>query len=116
MRRKAALVVLAAGLMSGCASDDGTEGDCSARVRYEGALYRSHNLLPERAATDAVVGEGDIVGCGGLDAAAVDSVDVRRLTGVSPEVAVGLRGEWQGIFIREDLASEVSAWPAPIRP
>jgi hypothetical protein len=45
-----ALFVVASMVLGGCSMGDGTEGDCSARVRYEGSLYRSHNLLPQKAA------------------------------------------------------------------
>ena len=95
--------------------DDGSEGDCHARVRYEGALYRSHNLLPQKAALGSPVGEGDVVGCGGIDAEVVDQVDVRPIKGVAPQVAIRTRGEWRGIYIREDLATKPSSWPQPFR-
>ena len=116
MSRMRALLVVALMVLSGCSMDDGSEGDCNARVRYEGALYRSHNLLPQKAALGASVGEGDVVGCGGIDAEAVDQVDVRPIKGVDPQVAIGTRGEWQGIYIREDIATKPSSWPQPLRP
>lgn len=111
-----ALLVVALMVLSACSMDDGSEGDCSARVRYEGALYRSHNLLPQKAALGVPIGEGDVVGCGGIDAEAVDQVDVRPIKGVTPQVAIGTRGEWRGIYIREDLATKPSSWPQSLRP
>jgi hypothetical protein len=115
MSRMRALLVVALMVLSGCSMDDGTGGDCSARVRYEGALYRGHNLLPQKAPLGVPVGQGDVVGCGGIDAEAVDRVDVRPIKGVDPKVALGTRGEWRGIYIREDLATKPSSWPQPLR-
>lgn len=110
------LLVLAVVALAGCTSEDGYEGDCSARVRFGGSLYRSHNAMPSHAPLGAAVGRGDVVGCGGLDAPAVDRVQVRRIRGVDPELAIGTRGEWSGLYLREDLAAEQSSWPEPLRP
>ena len=109
------LLVVVSMVLSGCSMEGGNEGDCSARVRYEGALYRGHNLLPKKAPLGVPVGEGDVVGCGGIDAEAVARVDVRPIKGVDPKVAIGTRGEWRGIYIREDLATPPSSWPQPLR-
>jgi hypothetical protein len=115
MSRMRALFVVALMMLGGCSMGDGTEGDCSARVRYEGSLYRIHNLLPQKAAMGEPVGAGDVVGCGGIDAEAVDRVDVRPIKGVDPKIAIGTRGEWRGTYIREELATEPSTWPQPLR-
>ncbi|MFP8962470.1 hypothetical protein ACLIYP_18225 [Streptomyces nanhaiensis] len=103
-------------VLAGCASGGGDEGDCTARIRFEGSLYRSHSAMPDRAPLGSSAGRGEVVGCGGLDAPAVDRVEVHRIEGVAPEVAVGTRGDWPGLYIREDLASERSSWPEPLRP
>jgi len=116
MTRTRWLLVLAVLALAGCTSDGGNEGDCTARVRFEGDLYRAHGALPTQAPLGSSVGHGDVVGCGGLDAPAVDRVEVRRIEGVDPGVAVGTRGNWRGLYIREDLASDQSSWPEPLRP
>jgi hypothetical protein len=113
MRR---LLVLAVVALAGCTSEAGTEGDCSARVWFEGTMYRSSNAMPDQAPLRAAVGRGKVVGCGGLDAPAVSRVEVRRISGVDPEIAAGARGDWRGLYIREDLASEQSTWPKPLQP
>lgn len=113
MRWLLAIAVLA---LAGCTSEGGNEGDCSARVRFEGNLYRPHSAMPAQAPLGAYMGRGDVVGCGGVDAPAVDQVKVRKIKGVDPEVALGTGGDWPGLYIREDLASEQSAWPEPLRP
>ncbi|WP_435745849.1 hypothetical protein [Nocardioides sp. SYSU DS0663] len=110
------VLVVAVLALVGCASDGALEGDCNASVRYEGNLYRVHSAMPGQAPLGRVVGSGEVVGCGGLDAPAVDRVDVRRIKGVDPEAAIGTRGNWEGVFIRDDLASEPSSWPEPLRP
>lgn len=54
--------------------------------------------------------------CGDADALAVDRVEVLRIKGVEPEVAVATRGSWQGLYIREDLATDQASWPEPLQP
>jgi hypothetical protein len=110
------LLVMAMLAVASCSSNGGNEGDCSARVRFEGSLYRPHDAMPDQVALGPSVGRGEVVGCGGLDAPAVARVEVRRIEGVDPEIAIGTRGDWRGLYIRDDLASQQSSWPEPIRP
>lgn len=116
MTRVRLLLVVAVLVLSGCASDAGNEGDCSARVRFDGNLYRPHSAMPDQAPLGPSVGRGEVVDCGGADAAAVDRVDVLRIKGVEPEVAVATRGRWPGLYIREDLATDQASWPEPLQP
>ena len=52
-----------------------------------------------------------------MEAPAIDEVQVRRIKGVSPTVALATDDEdWGGLFIREDLASEPSSWPEELVP
>jgi hypothetical protein len=110
------LLVVAILALTGCASDAGNEGDCSARVRFDGHLYRPHSAMPDQAPLGSSVGRGDVVGCGGADAPAVDRVEILGIKGVEPEVAVATRGDWPGLYIREDLATDQASWPEPLRP
>jgi hypothetical protein len=43
-------------------------------------------------------------------------VEVLQIKGVEPEVAIGTRGSWQGLYIREDLATDQASRPEPLQP
>lgn len=116
MTRVRLLLVLAVLAVPGCASDVDNAGDCSARVRFEEHLYRPHSAMPDQAPLGSSVGRGEVVDCGGADAPAVDRVDVLRIKGVEPAVAVATRGRWPGLYIREDLATDQASWPEPLQP
>lgn len=109
------LLVVAVLALAGCAPS-GNDGDCNARVRFDENMYRPHNAMPDQAPLGSSVGKGDVVGCGGDDAPAVDRVEVFRIKGVEPEVAVATRGSWRGLYIREDLAADQASWPDPLQP
>ena len=114
MRAMLALAVVALG---GCAPDGANEGDCNAKVRFQGSIYRVHSDMRDHAPLGRSVGQGEVVGCGGLEAPAIDEVEVRRIKGVSPAVALATSDQdWGGLFIREDLASEPSSWPEELVP
>ena len=114
MRAPLAFAVVALG---GCAQDGANEGDCNAKVRFQGSIYRVHSDMRDHALLGRSVGQGEVVGCGGLEAPAIDEVQVRRIKGVSPTVALATDDEdWRGLFIREDLASEPSSWPEELVP
>jgi hypothetical protein len=116
MSRARGVLVVAFLALAGCGSNGGNEDDCNASIRFEGDLYRVHSSLPTEAPLRGVVGRGEIVGCGGMNTDAVGRVEVHRITGVNPRLAVGTRGRWRGLYIREDLAAQPTAWPEPIRP
>jgi uncharacterized protein DUF6281 len=91
------------------------EGDCGARIRFEGQLFATHGDLNQGAPVGSMLGTGDIVDCGGLDdAPAVDTVPVYAVDGVDSEIAVATNdGEWRGIYVSE--GTPPSSWPAPLR-
>ena len=112
-----ALLALAVVALGGCAQDGANEGDCNAKVRFQGSMYRVHSDMRDHAPLGASVGQGEVVGCGGSEAPAIDEVEVRRIKGVSLAVAVATSDEeWRGLFIREDLATEPSSWPEVLVP
>jgi len=91
-----------------------SDGDCSGRVRYQGTLYRSHNELNQAAPLAEPLGGGDIVGCGGLGADAVDRVKVRAVRGVDPGIAVAIGGKkWRGVYVA--VGVQKTSWPEVLR-
>ncbi len=101
-------------LLAGCynlGAEPGSDGDCVARIRYEGVLYRPHNELQPDLTRGRLLGTGDIVGCGGISAEAVDEVKVYAVKGVDPAVAVlTTAGEWgPGAYVAEGLPRR--SWP-----
>lgn len=97
------------GACNGDASD--TRGDCNARIRYQGVLYRTHNALNQAAPSGNSLGEGEVVDCGDVDTAPkVAKVMVSSVKGVNTSVAVVVgQGHWHGIYVAEDVPR--SEWP-----
>jgi hypothetical protein len=109
-------VLAALPLLGACASGvSGNAGDCNARIRYEGVIYRPHNALNETAPRGADLGTGDVVGCGeGASAPKVDDVTVYAVTNVPMSIALRTRGgEWEGIYVAEGVPQ--SEWPRALR-
>jgi hypothetical protein len=106
------LVGLVLMLLSACGAQT---GDCNARIRYEGVVYRPHNALDQSLPQGAELGAGDVVDCGnGADAPKVDDVTVYAVKGVSTSIAVGTgAGDWSGIYVAENLPP--ADWPASLR-
>ena len=103
-------------LLGACASGvSGSEGDCNARIRYEGVIYRPHNALNETAPLGAELGAGDVVGCGeGASAPKVDEVTVYAVKNVPRSIAVKTQGsDWEGIYVAEGVPK--SEWPTALR-
>jgi hypothetical protein len=95
-------------------SDDGpdaSDGDCSARVRLGGTVFRPHNALNQRAPVGQVLGSGEIIDCGtAKDAPSVDTVTVYAVSDVDDQIAVIVRDrEWSGVYVVEGIPR--SAWP-----
>jgi len=116
MLRRSTLVIaaLVAGPMLGACNADGSgtdTGDCNARIRYEGVLYRPHNALNQAAPSGNSLGEGEVVDCGDVDTAPrVDTVTVSSVKGVETSVAVVVgQGQWRGVYVAEDLPR--TEWP-----
>jgi hypothetical protein len=111
------LVFLAAlPLLGACASGvSSNDGDCNARIRYDGVIYRPHNALSETASRGPELGVGDVIGCGeGVSAPKVDKVTVYAVENVPHSIVVKTRrGEWQGIYVAEGVAQ--ADWPSVLR-
>lgn len=103
-------------LLGACASGvSGNDGDCNARIRYEGVIYQPHNALNETAPLAAELGAGDVIGCGkGVSAPKVDEVTVYAVKNVPYPIAVMTRGgDWEGIYVAEAVSR--SDWPRVLR-
>ena len=105
--------LLSASALVGCSEDapDGSDGDCSARVRLSGEVFRPHNELNQAAPVGRVLGSGEIIDCGSAqDAQSVDTVQVHAVSEVDDQVAVVVTdGQWSGVYVVEGLPR--SAWP-----
>jgi hypothetical protein len=88
-----------------------TGGDCNARVRYDGVVYRPHNELSSDPPPGARLGMADVIGCGDADSASVvDRTPVFMVSDVAASVAIMVDGdEWQGIYVAEGVPP--SKWP-----
>lgn len=114
-------LLFAVQLSTGCsASDDNdgspqaSQGDCNARIRYHGTIYRSHNALNQDAPIGKLASSGDIIGCGGLSAASVDMVKVFAVKGVDLDIAVMTDdAQWHGVYVAEGVPR--SSWPKPLK-
>jgi hypothetical protein len=101
---------------SACGADmPAGDGDCNARIRYDGVVYRPHNAVNQVAPRGEELGTGDVVGCGeGASAPRVDEVLVYSVGGVSQPIAVmAAQGEWEGIYVAEGLRR--TDWPSALR-
>jgi hypothetical protein len=120
VERRAGVVVsalLSASALVGCseAAPDGSDGDCSARVRLSGKVFRPHNELNQGAPVGHVLGRGEIVDCGSAtDAQGVDTVEVHAVSHVDDQIAVVVTdSQWSGVYVVEGLAQ--SAWPEQLK-
>jgi Family of unknown function (DUF6281) len=115
-KRLAVMLVAAMALLNACdTAPSALDGDCSARIRYQGVIYRPHNALNQAAPRGSELGTGDVVDCGeGASAPKVDEVTVFSVKGVASSIAVmAKQGEWQGIYVAEDVPR--SDWPGVLR-
>jgi hypothetical protein len=118
MKTRAAVVwvaLLAAPLFAACTRDAANDGDCNARILYQGVMYRWHQELNQAAPAGSSLGQGDVVDCGDVESAPkVDEVTVRSIRGVAASVAVKIvEGEWRGVYVSEDAPP--SDWPQVLR-
>lgn len=92
--------------LSGCGPvDDGTTGDCNARLRIGTTIYRAHaSPLPSPSGpyeqVTPIGAEAEVVDC---DGAAIDTVLPVELEGVPTSVAVAVpaTGDWPGVYVAE---------------
>jgi hypothetical protein len=109
------VLLLSLQFVIGCSANpqQANEGDCSARIRYDGTIYWSPNLLNQAAPIGKLVGNGDIIGCGGISATAVATVKVHAVEGVDPGIAVMTDdADWHGVYVAEGVPR--SSWPSPL--
>lgn len=114
-RSRFAALLLAVPLIVGCA--DGPEdtrgpndGDCNARIGWDGAVYRSHNQLNQAAPRGARLGMGDVLDCYGTSVA---TVEVFAVDGVDSALAIKVIGEWRAVYVAEGTSK--ASWPEPLR-
>jgi uncharacterized protein DUF6281 len=113
--RTALLATATALFCSACSSpSDPNDNDCAARVRYQGAIYRGHNLLNQHAPRGRMLGTADIIGCGGPSAHAVDTARVYAVKGVQPGSALlTVDKDWRGVYVVEGLSPK--SWPTQLK-
>lgn len=101
-------------LLSGCGSDPqaANDGDCNARIQFQGKVFRGHNLVNQLAPTDKLKsGIGDVLDC---DGSTVAHVAVYKVSGVNPDLAVAVIGDnWPGVYVREGTGP--SDWPTQLK-
>lgn len=107
-----AALMLVVPLAAGCTGDGaGNEGDCSARIGWDGTVYRAHNELNPSAPSGDELGTADVLGC---DKESVATVEVLAVSGVEAAVAITVdEGTWQGVYVAE--GSSPSSWPEVLR-
>jgi hypothetical protein len=117
MRRilTAACLLLCAGCSSGSAHDvdSGVGGSCAARITWDGAVYYGQ-AFPSRLPATLTLGTGGRPTCrdsNGGEAGASSTVDVRRLAGVDPRVAVAVRGEPDIAYLAVGYFIELASHP-----
>jgi hypothetical protein len=95
-----------------------TDGDCVARVRFAGVIYRPNNSLNPKAPPGRALGHGALVDCFGkkIGDGIVSRyrVKVFAVRGVAPATAIITGpGDAHGIYVDGRLSR--SEWPAGIR-
>jgi len=97
-------------LLTGCGSEPPgpLDGDCNARIHFQDTMFRLHNRVNQSvAAEDSALGTGDVVGC---DLEPVDHVEVHKIRGVDPDIAIAVvREHWRGAYVREGTGP--NDWP-----
>ena len=100
-------LLCATGVISACSPG---EGDCNARIGFDGNVYRPHNALNQEAAPGESLGNGDVLDC---DGSTVGHAKVFAVRGVDATMAVLVKEQGGGIYVAEGVPR--SAWPAPLR-
>lgn len=98
---------------SACSSG-GISGECAGSIRYRGVVYRPHNALNQDVPRGRLLGSGEIIGCGGVSADRVATVEVYAVKGVHKAVAVMTTDrQWHGIYVVNGLPRE--SWPTELK-
>ena len=91
----ACLVAVCAGCSSGATDNVTRAGRCPSRITWDGTVYYGAELRSRLPAT-LILGTGGRPTCAdvnGGEAGASSTVEVRRLAGVDPRIAVAIGGE-----------------------
>lgn len=116
MRRivTAACLVLCASCSSGPPHEGASAGgSCTARITWHGAVYYGERF-PSRLPATLALGIGGRPTCkdsNGGEAGASTAVEVRRLAGVDPRVAVAVRGEREHAYLAAGYFLELPSHP-----
>lgn len=106
-------LLLIAPLTAACAADpDQLEGECNARIGWEGVVYTPHNMLNDAAPTGERLGRGNALYCDG--STVITTVEVFAIDGVDPSVAIAAKNEWRSVYVAEGTPR--SSWPEAIAP
>lgn len=111
-----AVLLLAALPIVGCADDPpydppSSDGDCNARIEWDGVAYRPHNELNQAAPRGDRLGTGDVLDC---DGTSLETVSLFALDGVDASLAIGIgRGEWRGVYVAEGVPEK--SWPEVLK-
>ncbi|MFC6344244.1 hypothetical protein ACFP8W_19840 [Nocardioides hankookensis] len=107
MPRRAVLCVLVvlvvAGSVAGCSSDDDLQGECAARILVGGEVFRPVNGMnvPRRGTARA---EGAWVGCDGSEQPSMGTVDVYEVEGADPaDVLLAAEEGGDYVYMRESI-------------
>jgi hypothetical protein len=91
----ACLAAACSGCSSGSTDSITAPGHCPSRITWQGTIYYG-TKLPSRVPATLILGTGGRPTCAdvnGGEAGASSTVEVRRLAGVDPSVAVAIGGE-----------------------
>jgi hypothetical protein len=108
-----ACLLLCAGCSSGSSPDLVSGGACAARITWDGTVYYGQ-VFPSRLPATLTLGTGGRPTCRdsyGGEAGASSTVDVRRLAGVDPRVAVAVRGEPDAAYLAAGYFVELPSHP-----
>ncbi len=105
----ACLVAVCAGCSSGSTDSSTAPGRCPSRITWHGTIYYG-TKLPSRAPATLILGTGGRPTCAdvnGGEAGASSTVEVRRLAGVDPSVAVAIGGESDVAYLARDYVARL---------
>ena len=105
---RAVALLLVAPLLVGCMDGPaGNEGDCNARVGWDGVVYRPHNELNQAAPSGEKLGSGDVLDC---DESSVATVEVFTVDGVDVDLAIRVGNKaWRGVYVAEGVPQSILA-------
>jgi hypothetical protein len=108
--------VCLAAVCTGCRSgerDFGGRPSCAARVTWNGTVYYGETFASLPPAT-LLLGTGGRPTCGGInggEAGASSTVEVRRLIGVDPRIAVAVKGEPEHAYLARGYFVQLPSHP-----